>query len=119
MRRTGGLAVSRGYEVDDARPELVRQRGRVVFTANGIGPGRPIAGGAGQRGRVVRVRTDDYRGAALKRRQDIQDFGIGREANDNRMSVGQKLRVLCVFVHRVGNALKAVARGQSHGQPRR
>lgn len=118
MRRTGGLAVSRGYEVDDARPELARQRGRVVFTANGSGLAGPEAADVG-RGRVTFIRPNDHLRPLLKGREDIQDFRVGREANDNRMSVSQKLRVLGMVVYRAGQTLVAVSLRQFDRKPGR
>lgn len=118
MRRTGGLAVSRRDETEEARPELGKARGRVVFTANGSGLAGPEAAGEG-RGRVTFIRPNDYLSALLKSREDIENFRKRGHANDNRMSVSQKLRMLGVFVHRVGEALKAVVGRQSHRQPRR
>ncbi len=103
MRRTGGLAVSTRYEVENARPELARPKGRIVFTANGIGPGRPIAAGEG-RGRVTFIRPNSHLGALLKGREDIENFRVGRHANDNRMGIREQLRVLSLFARRIGDA---------------
>ncbi|TNC14880.1 hypothetical protein FF100_04695 [Methylobacterium terricola] len=86
-----------------------------MFTANGAGLAGPDAGGVARRGRVTFCRPDNYLAAILKRRDNIHDFGVSRHANDNRMGIREQLRVLGVFVHRVGKALVAVAFAKAHG----
>lgn len=110
--------MSRGYEADEARPELARPRGRVVFTANGSGLAGPEAADVG-RGRVAYIRPNDYLSALLKGREDIKNFRKRGHANDNRMSVSQKLRMLRMIVHRAGQALVAVGLRQFDRKPSR
>ena len=106
MRRAGGLAVSPSDDVENTGPGPGRLRGRVMKVANDNHPGRGgDGGGNGRRGRVVRIR-DDHHGAALERGEHVEDFRIGRQANDEPVKLAEHRGLFLVLLRSLRDAFR-------------
>lgn len=107
MRRAGGLAVSPSDDIENTGPGPGRLRGRVVKVANDNRPGRGGDGGGNERrGRVLHVRADDHRGAAFERGEHVEDFRVGRQANDQPVKLAKHRGLFLVLLHGLRDAFR-------------